>query len=384
MKPNKFILSILLFISCTYFAYSQPVDNVNAYYPFSGNTNDVTVNAKNATGLNVTLAADRLGNANSAYYFNGTTAMMYLPNTVLSSNSAFAVSVWFKTSGDKLVSDGNYNQVIIDFRGQYQIFLCVLESKHPTNPGVILFNLANTTASISCMTSNNFVQKDTWYHVVGTYSNNTIQLYVNDNLLSTQSQTPPSIISGYNNTIGKDYHGSSDNRLWFFGSIDEVLIYNRGLTSTEVQQIYTRGLNYNDIPELYNGTTTYKFTYDLSGNLTDRNIVLSSSALKSVKADSTSYDKSSSPQVFEENVNSTQKVVIYPNPTRGQLKVEIEGFTETTRASVYLYSLSGELLISKSPASGSSSLDLSVFSLGTYILKVKIDDKISEWKVIKQ
>ena len=43
-----------------------------AYYPFNGNANDASGNGNNGTVYGATLTADRFGNPNSAYYFNGT------------------------------------------------------------------------------------------------------------------------------------------------------------------------------------------------------------------------------------------------------------------------------------------------------------------------
>jgi len=46
--------------------------NLIAFYPFCGNANDISGNGINPTFNNATLTTDRFGNANSAYYFDGT------------------------------------------------------------------------------------------------------------------------------------------------------------------------------------------------------------------------------------------------------------------------------------------------------------------------
>jgi len=81
------------------------------------------------------------------------------------------------------------------------------------------------------------IEANKWYHVVGTYDSPTGEqkLYINGVLVA--SATPKFILDdGDNNqAIGKGYVGSSD---WFKGIIDEVRIYNRSLSESEIKEIY--------------------------------------------------------------------------------------------------------------------------------------------------
>ena len=53
---------------------------LQAYYPFNGNANDASGNNNNPVFNNATLTADRLGNPNSAYHFNGIDNYIRIPN----------------------------------------------------------------------------------------------------------------------------------------------------------------------------------------------------------------------------------------------------------------------------------------------------------------
>jgi hypothetical protein len=46
-----------------------PTNGLVAYWPFSGNANDLSGNANNGTVSGATLTTDRFGNTNSAYSF---------------------------------------------------------------------------------------------------------------------------------------------------------------------------------------------------------------------------------------------------------------------------------------------------------------------------
>jgi hypothetical protein len=211
-----------------------------------------------------------------------------------------------------------------------------------------------------------------------------MQLYLNGNLVDTKTNTPPTTVSGYSNALGKDYNMSRD-RCWFNGILDEVILYQRSLTATEVLALYNRGLTSSDFTELF-APQSIKYSYDVSGNRTNRSIVISKSANVFTETDSTGFnffDINNSGEKFEDDLGD-KKVVILPNPTKGQLLVEVQGYEEENNSALYLYNLSGKLLICKIPANSTLPLDLSGFPSGIYILKVKLGDKNSEWKIIKE
>jgi len=124
--------------------------------------------------------------------------------------------------------------------------------------------------------------------------------------------------------------------------------------------------------------TTISYLYDDAGNRIERKIVLNTSLERSAKVDTIKTK-----EVFKDNLGDS-KVLIYPNPTRGRLLVEISGYDKTSKTGLYLYDLSGSVILSKSPVTGSDQLDLSPFSIGTYVLKIVLGDKVSEWKIIKE
>mgnify|MGYP000856692540 FL=1 len=81
---QKSILSVLFLL---FFNFSGVIAQVNlnqglvAYYPFSGNANDMSINGNNPSLNTAVLTADRLGNPNSAYRFNGTNSQIVIPNS---------------------------------------------------------------------------------------------------------------------------------------------------------------------------------------------------------------------------------------------------------------------------------------------------------------
>lgn len=119
-----------------------------------------------------------------------------------------------------------------------------------------------------------------------------------------------------------------------------------------------------------------KYTYDNAGNRLTRQkeiVVQTRGAL---------IDEEE-PSVYEEELSET-KVTIYPNPTRGMLKVDISGVEKFENARISLYDLTGKLLQQWAGISQSNEIDLSERTPGMYIMQVAYNGKISSWKIIKE
>jgi hypothetical protein len=85
---------------------------------------------------------------------------------------------------------------------------------------------------------------------------------------------------------------------------------------------------------------------------------------------------------FVEKIGKTE-IKIYPNPTTEKITLEISNM-ETLQTGIFkLYNLSGQLLQEQSVHSVTTTVSLANLSKGTYILKVQINEKIEDWKIIK-
>ena len=119
-----------------------------------------------------------------------------------------------------------------------------------------------------------------------------------------------------------------------------------------------------------------KYTYDNAGNRLTRQkeiVVQTRGALSDEEE----------PSVYEGELSET-KVTIYPNPTRGMLKIDISGVEKFENARISLYDLTGKLLQQWAGISQSNEIDLSERTPGMYIMQVAYNGKISSWKIIKE
>ncbi len=72
---------------------------------------------------------------------------------------------------------------------------------------------------------------NTWTHVAATYDGTTIRLFINGVLAATKAQTGSLLASTQPLRFGGDALWSE----WFQGSLDEIRVYNRALSATEIQ-----------------------------------------------------------------------------------------------------------------------------------------------------
>lgn len=115
------------------------------------------------------------------------------------------------------------------------------------------------------------------------------------------------------------------------------------------------------------------YTYDASGNRTrsHREIVLRGEY---------SQDNDSLPR--RDNL-SLRRITIYPNPTEGQLRVEITGGGSFDGASITIYGSSGTIVYYTDEIGSVNDIDLTYSSRGIYLMMIRIDGETSSWKIIK-
>ena len=91
-------------------------------------------------------------------------------------------------------------------------------------------------------TSGPTISTNTWYHIVGTLSGQTASIYVNGALVGTTTSSSFGTIhdlTSYPWAVGYD---ARSNRNYLAGTVDDVRIYARALTASEVAQLYANTL----------------------------------------------------------------------------------------------------------------------------------------------
>ena len=131
------------------------------------------------------------------------------------------------------------------------------------------------------------------------------------------------------------------------------------------------------IPTLSSGKTV-EFLYDASGNRITRQIVIQTRSLPMEEDNG----ESKPDEMFQDQV-AEKTIRIYPNPTKGDLKVEISGYEERDSGTLMLFSMSGQLLMTADITAEINDLNLSNLPDGMYILRISLNGDDSVWRIIK-
>lgn len=118
------------------------------------------------------------------------------------------------------------------------------------------------------------------------------------------------------------------------------------------------------------------YSYDASGNRTgsQREIVFTRGA---------SNSKSAQSKKFLDSL-SLARIAIYPNPTEGDLRIDITGIEDFTDSELTLRSLNGSVLEHIQPLDITNEMDLTGYPDGIYLVIIKLKDQTTTWKIIKK
>jgi hypothetical protein len=211
------------------------IDNLVAYWKLDGNSND-SIGSNN--GTLVGSPSYTTGKIGSAISLNGSSQYMTTGAFGISGSTARTYSAWIyptQTTSLKTIIAQNPNNN--PSYGQN----CILHHSAVSN-GDLYFGFSNT----DFYTSGGQISANNWYHIVavydgGTLSTSTVHIYVNSvskSLTKVGSFTVSANTTDSNNRIGSDSFTSSRN---FQGYIDEIGIWSRALSSTEVGELYNGG-----------------------------------------------------------------------------------------------------------------------------------------------
>ncbi|MFD1552033.1 hypothetical protein DNU06_00965 [Putridiphycobacter roseus] len=221
----SFLALLMVSISIAQVPSYVPTNDLESYWSFSGNSNDASANASHLTNNGAVLTTDRFGNPNSAYSVNGTNQYLLQTNPSFTFDDAddFTVSVWVSkasTAGGVCLMNGS---------GTSGNFIWLLQGG-ATNMSFGTNKQSQTWISMSAPFSLN-----TWEHHVMVYEAG-LMTYYKDNVWQstanfTHTNTASANLPFY---VGRGIGGS-----YFNGSIDDLGIWHRALSTCEINDLFT-------------------------------------------------------------------------------------------------------------------------------------------------
>lgn len=175
------------------------------------------------------------------FSFDGTNGYVTIADSPALRPAQFTIETWVKF--DSLFSQTTGAAAGVQFLAHKQntrpnnwfsAYALLKNSSHR-----IGFDLISSNQTEVFLSSSSVVQTGVWYHVVGVRGSNSAQLYINGTLAQQASINFASDYGNYPLYLGTSGHPAYDGRLK--GQLDEVTLYQRALSASEITALYAAG-----------------------------------------------------------------------------------------------------------------------------------------------
>lgn len=123
-------------------------------------------------------------------------------------------------------------------------------------------------------------------------------------------------------------------------------------------------------------TQGIEYLYDAAGNRYQRKVFVLTPAAETGRLAS---DEQS--EISEELIPGL-KLTIYPNPVKETLHLRATGEFQSYKMTIY--DLTGKTMLNTSVNQPNKQINVSHFSKGTYIIRTRVGEQFTEWKMVKQ
>lgn len=287
--------------------------------------------------------------------------------TINLSGSALSLEGWIKPSSFKSVSPYISSLMGTEVSDSNSAFLRLGDANIANNKLQFVVSINNVQQKLTAATALN---ANTWYHVAATYDGSAMKIYINGVLDATKSQTGSVNSNGAFN-VGYLYNTSRN----FNGKVDEVRIWKRALSQTEISQNmcnvtlpatslaaywkFNEGSGSSVQDSSGNGVTLTLTGVDASNWGTDIPCPAGTQKVSTVRIQNAGL----------EEITAKRQVKLYPNPANKSLPFTVLVPSEYNKGKLTVYSLTGNPLETKTINAGDQQYDLSRLKEGNYIIQ---------------
>ena len=200
-----------------------PRDGLVGEWLFSGDAKDSSGNGNDGTVHGARLAADRFGNPDSAYLFDGKSSSFdVVDSNALGINTGFSSCFWvFQNTDDS--SAGIIDKETPGIGDGYMVDFYTNRVRFCTD----YYSFSNTVMST-------MIRK--WCFIAISWDGQTVRYYIDGKSDGSSGKTTRININTLALRIGARYSG-----IYFSGLIDDIRLYDRALSAEEIQALYHDG-----------------------------------------------------------------------------------------------------------------------------------------------
>ena len=301
------------------------------------------------------------------------------------SGSALSFEGWIKPSSFKSASPYISSIMGTEVSDSNSAFLRLGDAGLANNKLQFVVSINNVQQKLASATALN---ANTWYHVAATYDGSNMKIYINGTLDATKAQSGSVNSTGAFN-VGYLYNTSRN----FNGKVDEVRVWKRALSQTEISQ------NMCNVSVPATSLAAYwKFNegsgstvQDTSGNGVTLTLTGVDSSNWGTDVPCTTGSSASARTAGQKAINSGEtsiktQIKLYPNPVSKSSSLTVSVPDEYSKGKLTVYDFNGRIVDTKSLNSGDNQYELSRISSGNYIIQFESHDgslKQSEKLIVK-
>ncbi len=436
---------ILALLACcnTMIAFSQGSAGLIAHWDMNGGGSDVSGNGHTGHLNNVTPAIGMSGKPNSAYYFNGVNSVITAAYAPDYNTPKLSICATIKVMGfysglcqDNMIiiRENMYsmtNDFVLDFTDNYfpaSSSCSVLD----TTAEVLRMGYGNNEASsMYDLEYSPTIKENEWYRIVSTFDGVTFKIYVNDSLVNSYtSMGYPFVPNTDSIAIGYDIFGDfMTYPFQFKGLIDDIRLYNRVLTDSEVHLYYPSdtscgyvtaqpvsvvtsighnatfnvgttisspayqwqqdaGLGFMDLTNagVYSGVNTNSLL------ITGVTGILNGDHYRCVISNEVSCADTSAYAVLttgtlKANSITGDMIFVYPNPAQDKITVQLPYSTgqgaNQIQGNILITDELGQIVSSQEITGSNTTIDLSKSAAAVYVVKIRLGEQVFYKKLLK-
>ena len=205
---------------------------LTAFFPFNGNANDESGNANHGTVNGAILTEDRQGNDASAYSFDGVNDYISIPDSDLIDfeyNQNFTVALWIKAATIQPDRGNTDNDIVEKWSGGTSYPYVIRYGNRTGKVYVARYSRPNSFGIHSTTSIND----NQFHHIAFIKDGENLTLYIDG--IPNGTSIDKSTDTKNNSALFLGKRGSNIN--YFKGVIDELRIYNRAISASEIQDI---------------------------------------------------------------------------------------------------------------------------------------------------
>jgi hypothetical protein len=256
MKTKIFLLAVISLMAVEHSTAQIVKKGLVGYWPFNGNANDESVNNNHGSVTGATLTKDRFGISNSAYKFDGNADYIDCGDSANLRISTNTTNFWF------IYSDTTKTQNFVNITNSESGEWGANYYSHATAGLVVGLSGGANDSWIAAITKKNQRYADsTWHMFTSAYSakDNSLSFYIDGGFISNITDQNKGFIKGKDSLV----HNGKER--WVFGVrsqyitagtsapgylngyLDDVMLFNRVLTPTEISLIYNETVGWETV-----------------------------------------------------------------------------------------------------------------------------------------